>query len=209
MEAGVILNDSTGFNVIATLSIDNDMKIKIERIGKYIYRDEDYPTVGGFRYFHQIAADNVRVFWVLDDRGKYLLLIDKAESNLIDSLNISTELNYSNLFALSVDNSTIYVFYIDCFCKGWRTPTKLESTAPNFLKRYSTVDLSLIDSLCIPSPCTDSICLEYVSTSCERVGDYLVYFFMQTAHIEWYPPALLFIFDTRTNEANWLRVGWR
>jgi hypothetical protein len=41
------------------------------------------------------------------------------------------------------------------------------------------------------------------------VGDYIVYFFFREEHYTRYDPAMLFIFDTRTNEATWLRVGWR
>jgi hypothetical protein len=41
------------------------------------------------------------------------------------------------------------------------------------------------------------------------VGDYIVYYFFREEHYTRYDPAMLLIFDTRTNEATWLRVGWR
>ena len=41
------------------------------------------------------------------------------------------------------------------------------------------------------------------------VGPYIVYYFFGREGLNRYAPAMLFIFDTRTNEATWLRVGWR
>ncbi|UCC78547.1 MAG: hypothetical protein JSW64_09695 [Candidatus Zixiibacteriota bacterium] len=209
IDAGVLLDYIGKEHIIADLSINDEMKIEINKISVKDYSDELYPIIGGFRYFKKISDTNNRIFWDLEKQGEYILIIDTAESKLIDSLNISSELDYSKLFALSKDDSTIYIFYIDCFCEGWRNPTKLESLAPSYLKRFSAKDLSFIDSLYIPSPCTDSICFEQIWESCDIAGNYIVYFCMQTAHPEWYPPALLLIFDTRTNEATWLRVGWR
>lgn len=40
-------------------------------------------------------------------------------------------------------------------------------------------------------------------------GDYIVYYFFEDDWMGKFAPAMLFIFDTRTNEASWLRVGWR
>jgi hypothetical protein len=209
LEAGVVFDDSTRARIIASLSMNSDSKVVFNKIGEERYRDEDYPVIEGFRYFKRIAPDNDSVFWNIADNGNYILLLDVANEILIDSLNISTRAGYSCLFGLSEDNSTVYVFYVDCFCKGWRDPTELGSIAPSYLKRYSAADLSLIDSLYIPNPCTDSICLNHFWGTCDRIGNYMVYFYFETAHVEAYPPALLFIFDTRTNEASWLRVGWR
>jgi hypothetical protein len=41
------------------------------------------------------------------------------------------------------------------------------------------------------------------------VGDYVVYYFFRGTGKDRFDPAMLLIFDTRTNEATWLRVGWR
>jgi len=41
------------------------------------------------------------------------------------------------------------------------------------------------------------------------LGDYIVYYFFWGTGRARFDPAMLFIFDTRTNEATWLRVGWR
>jgi hypothetical protein len=41
------------------------------------------------------------------------------------------------------------------------------------------------------------------------VGDYIVVYFFDCELREGFLPAMLFIFDTRTNTARWLNVGWR
>ncbi len=43
----------------------------------------------------------------------------------------------------------------------------------------------------------------------DLVGPYFVYYFFGSQGLDIRAPAMLFIFDTRTNEATWLRVGWR
>ena len=41
------------------------------------------------------------------------------------------------------------------------------------------------------------------------VGNYIVVYFFDCELREGFLPAMLFIFDTRTNTARWLNVGWR
>jgi hypothetical protein len=43
----------------------------------------------------------------------------------------------------------------------------------------------------------------------DYADDYLVYYFAKGDGYQRFDPAYLLIFDTRTNEATWLRVGWR
>jgi hypothetical protein len=44
---------------------------------------------------------------------------------------------------------------------------------------------------------------------CDNIGPYMVYYYFAQEDYRYFSPAMLFIFDTRTNEATWLRVGWR
>jgi hypothetical protein len=69
-------------------------------------------------------------------------------------------------------------------------------------------NFSLIDSIQVP----DYPEGDYISGSsgvADVVGNYIVYYFGSSNDMEIFAPAMLFIFDTRTNQAAWLRVGWR
>ena len=207
---GVEYIDSTGANIIATLSINDEYDVVIKNLGENTYPDSIYPTIGGFRYFNKIDSQNDRVYWNVEKQGIYLLIIDKDKKQLIDSLNIVAQKEYFYIFGLSLDESKIYSFYIDCYCKDYlNDPGMLGKIDPSYLKRYSSADLSIVDSLDIPNPCSDSACIGENWAVCDRVDNYLVYFVTEMVHPEIFLPAKLFIFDTRTNQATWLRVGWR
>jgi hypothetical protein len=81
-------------------------------------------------------------------------------------------------------------------------------------------DNSIIDKLLIIDASNftrvDTILLStrdlYVSNEygfTDNIYPYMVYYFADSDCGECYDPAYLLIFDTRTNEAAWLRVGWR
>lgn len=76
------------------------------------------------------------------------------------------------------------------------------------LRRYDVRNFALMDSIPIPDyPEGDFISGSYGPA--ELVGPYIVYYFGESNDLGQLYPAMLFIFDTRTNEATWLRVGWR
>ena len=54
----------------------------------------------------------------------------------------------------------------------------------------------------------DAYAAQEVGTA-ESAGPYLYYYYFQQDGYGQFDPAYLLIFDTRTNEASWLRVGWR
>jgi hypothetical protein len=209
LKSTILYHDSTGAPIISQLTLDQDSKVVFNNIGEDIYRSKDYPIIGGFRYFNRIDPFFNRAYWNVANNGIYILLIDGSMEILIDSLNVSAPTKRSYLLGISPNYAKIYTFYIDCTCKGYEYYTEIDSIAPSYAKTFSSKDLSLIDSLNILNPCTDSICIDIAGASCHRVNDYLVYLIVSSVGIENFAPALLFIFDTRTNEATWLRVGWR
>jgi hypothetical protein len=76
------------------------------------------------------------------------------------------------------------------------------------LRRYSVNEFALLDSIPILDyPEGDFINGAYGPA--KVTGPYIVYYFGDSNDMGQLYPAMLFIFDTRTNEATWLRVGWR
>ncbi len=78
---------------------------------------------------------------------------------------------------------------------------------PN-LRRFNINTFELVDSL----PLLDYPEGDFISGSYgvgEVIGPYITYYFGEPGDMHVLYPAMLLIFDTRTNEATWLRVGWR
>ena len=120
------------------------------------------------------------------------LLGDRAEMNIVVGYNESA--------------NKIYTFI---------TPYKMYSYSPPV---YSADTMSM--AICIYNPSTldqtDSISYSvgesYAAMEigpAESLGPYLYYYYFWQDGYEGFDPAYLLIFDTRTNEATWLRVGWR
>jgi hypothetical protein len=200
------------------LSLDSNGKPLITPIGEVNDADSLYPQINGFRYFWKISQHNDSIYWDVsnDPRndGAYLLKLDVPNRRLLDSVYICDFGQVTPRFALSSNDSIIYAFILNESC--WAN-TEYGDTVipqPSFLKIFSTKDLSLLDSIPIPNPVPDSNCAsfgydDWDEDIYDRTGNYLVYFFMGSVAIERFVPAMLFIFDTRTNQATWLRVGWR
>ncbi len=171
--------------------------------------DLEYPAVGSFGYLNRISETNDRYYWDLIDRGMYLLNIDINDTLLVDSLYIGDNMDYSYLFALSPNDSLLYFFHLNSNVLGGPITEQKVTIDPSYLKVFQAGSFMAVDSIPIQYP---SLAYGYTYAevgNCDRVGPFLVYYFFHGEDYRYFSPAMLFIFDTRTNEATWLRVGWR
>ena len=189
------------------LNPDHHLSIADSRENRF--RDDEHPIISGFRFFNRMRNGNNRIYWNLIDRGMYLLNIDVTNRILIDSLNVGNDMDYSYLFALSSDDSLIYFFHINSNILGGPEEQQKKSIGPSYLLGFRASSLILVDSIPIIYPSLDYGYSFAEIGNCDWVGPYLVYYFFHGEDYRYFSPAMLFIFDTRTNEATWLRVGWR
>jgi len=171
--------------------------------------DADYPEIGGFRYFKRVAPFNDRYYWAANSNGVYILVIGFHDSTLINSTLVCTSRAQANIFALSPGDSLIYCFFINYNSLGGPEAFRKTGIDPSYLITFAPESLAQIDSLSLPSPSLDYGYVQPETGICDKVGPYLVYYFFLQESYKYFSPAMLFIFDTRTNEATWLRVGWR
>ena len=170
--------------------------------------DSPPDSIGTFSEFHRIDSNNNEYYWCLNERGVYLLALDVPHLTLNDSLNIDHDFRHANLLALSSVDSTIFSFSINYNIMNGPLSLQKRDVYPSYLIRYKMDQLEILDSVPISNPPdSDYVMAEY--GICNKVGPYFVYFFFSGEDYRYFSPAMLFIFDTRTNEATWLRVGWR
>jgi hypothetical protein len=191
------------------INLRSDNGVQFSRIEEDPYIDSDYPAISGFRYFEKIAKRNHSLYWNTTSNGRYLLSIDIQNNILIDSLRLGSSGDYSNLFGLSDNDSLIYAFFMNYNYLGHPLSMQKLEIDPSYVKIFSSADFSLVDSIDIIYPPIDSGYVGRETGSIDKVGPYFVYFFFSGEDYRYFSPAMLFIFDTRTNEATWLRVGWR
>jgi hypothetical protein len=191
------------------LGLDRARRLNIAEGQEYHFIDAEYPSIGGFRFFKRIRQSNDRLYWVVANSGVYLLILDLNQRSLIDSLNIGNNMDYSYLFAISSDDSLIYSFHVNSNVVGGPEDQQKLIIDPSFLMKYNSSTLHPVDSIAIQYPSLDSGYTFAELGLCDWVGPNLVYYFFLGEDYCYFSPAMLFIFDTRTNEATWLRVGWR
>lgn len=133
---------------------------------------------------------------------------------LLNSINIVIDTVLSDSISdrshiLAVTDTLLYDFNLN-----WEFYSKSlnksfdENRIASHVRIYNVADFALIDSFAV----ADYPRGDYPDQSfdvADVVGPYIVYYFFGREGLTRYAPAMLFIFDTRTNEATWLRVGWR
>lgn len=194
--------------MLGTLQLMPNDSISLMPLGREPIMD-DYPEIGPFHNYNRVNLNNNQIQWSVVNRNLYLLSFNTTHALLLDSLRIASNLYYSHLLQMSLNDSLIYVFYINCNRVGGSPNNQKITIDPSYLIKYHFPDLTSIDTINVPYPQLDSGYVSCERGRCDWVGPYLVYYFFQGEDQGYFSPAMLFIFDTRTNEARWLRVGWR
>jgi hypothetical protein len=177
-----------------------------------------FGPLGPFSYLEPVDVSN-NLYLGLVNYMQYIVRTDARRAHMIDTLRLNT----ANLLAnpvladsisdrshiLAVKDSLLYDFNLNAEFYGdvlRRTP-EMGRIAPH-LRLYRLADFAPLDSILV----TDYPPGDYPSgefATADVVGPYIVHYFFSGEGLTRYAPAMLFIFDTRTNEATWLRVGWR
>jgi hypothetical protein len=177
-----------------------DLDLRNPRPADYTYGL--YERLGPFSYLKELAPE-INLY-----RGiGYIIRTDEPRTAILDTLRLENTPYRSHI--VSVIDTIIYDFNLN-----WEMHT--EYTQKNYgqdwidshLRLYRLSDFTLLDSI----PVADYPAGDYPNQTFDMadvVGPYIVYYFFGREGLTRYAPAMLFIFDTRTNEATWLRVGWR
>jgi hypothetical protein len=195
-----------------TLGADFRFTLRNQRPGDYAY--DLYPGLGPFSYLRgfepqinlykgfgciiRTDSDRTRILDTLRLNTQYILVDTAMSTNIADRSHIVAIID-----TLLFDFNLNYEFYGETITKTYD-----EERIDSHLRIYRISDFAPIDSI----PVADYPPGDYPDGTfdvADVVGPYIVYYFFGREGIWKYAPAMLFIFDTRTNEATWLRVGWR
>jgi hypothetical protein len=142
---------------------------------------------------------------------RYWIARVNNHSNVSDSIMIESAHRASTVFAYHHQRDKLYVFHINYENHG-----KFADTQKNYGQDWITPEVLIYDPstlrLLERHEIADFDSANYPGNErgmADIVGDYIVYYFFEDDWMGRFSPAMLFIFDTRTNEARWLRVGWR
>jgi hypothetical protein len=199
-----------------TLGRDFSLVLRNRRPDNYSY--DLYPGLGPFINLQPIAsatniyrANHNYESFVVKTNPERSMIADtlKLISNgiLIDSVLSDSISDRSHI--LAVIDTLVYDFNLNYEFYGETiTKTRDLGRIDSHVRLYRLSDFTPLDSI----PVADYPPGDYPDGTfdvADVVGPYIVYYFFGREGLTRYAPAMLFIFDTRTNEATWLRVGWR
>ena len=192
------------YNIGGEICLDDNGKIYLIPAIRFYPESEDSVEIGGIKNTFKFTTNNNQLYWALPDSSVYIINVDRDTDKLNAITNVHVTEDYSYLFGLDGD-SLVYSFIINANYVGLNDTL----SRPSFVKIYRSDDFALLDSVTIKMP---PLKYGYVLNeygSCDEIGPYLVYYYFSGEGMGIFSPAMLFIFDTRTYETTWLRVGWR
>jgi hypothetical protein len=170
----------------------------------------DILYLGSFQDLHRLNGNQNYIYYSLSDSGYILIKLDPSNTRIIST--IPTAIHHSSaIFAYHSTRNKLYLFHLNYERHG-----KYKEYEKNYgddwinpeVFIYDPESFTLIDHLPLADFSPGNYTLRERGQA-DIIGDYIVYYFFEDEWMGRFNPAMLFIFDTRTNEATWLRVGWR
>jgi len=184
--------------------LKNNLRFRLKNQRPVGYHPHRFIELDRFTFYEPI--DTLKQLYKANSSGNRFILKTDREV-IFDSLQQNNDPERSLVFASK--DSLLYVFHQNYeFYGKMIQKSRDDDWIQSHVLIYDGNDFSLVDSIAIP----DYPEGEYIAGDfgvADVVGDYIVHYFFPKGGLEDFEPAMLFIFDTRTNETTWLRVGWR
>jgi hypothetical protein len=190
------LNNNNGFRFLRNVAVD---EIPGSR-----------GNIDGFALLRRVwGADNYHLYHSFHNTQYWLVKLNGNLDAAIDSVQLRQSGGQATIYAFHPQRNKFYCFHLNYEMHGKFVTKNREDyyTDPEVLI-YDPETLQLLERHYV----TDYPEGNYPGKEnglADVMGDFIVYYFFEDDWMGIYAPAMLFIFDTRTNEATWLRVGWR
>ncbi len=167
-------------------------------------------NLDGYSLLRKIwESDRYHLYHSFYNSQYWLVKLNDGNDAVVDSLQLRQSGGQATIYAYHPDRNRFYCFHLNYEMHGQYTHKYREDyyIEPEVLI-YDPISLELLEQL----PVADYPEGDYPGREngiADVVGDFIVYYFFEDDWMGRFNPAMLFIFDTRTNEATWLRVGWR
>jgi hypothetical protein len=202
--------DDSSFSEKAAFILSNRGILSRARALNFDYRPDNFLRIANFSNISPLNNPFYSIYWDVDDSfDVYFLKINLNGNQITSSLSVGDFISYSKIFGISPIDSMLYVFSLSYDIPHISGPLATRNNRQSYLKKYNSTDFSLVDSIPIPNIESDTDYVRNELGPCEIAGPFMVYYFFKSDDYRYFSPAMLFIFDTRTNQATWLRVGWR
>lgn len=182
---------------------------RLQLVDRYVFdtAHEVYPVIGG-----HIAPDglcklgSISYYHGIIDDGQVLLFSADSTNNIINQLIIGNRAQEVVVVGCNSSDSIIYSILLRFTYSTFSPPDTSEPAIQNEIIRINATNFTIIDTTLV-DPGEAYFAKEYGTANI--IDNYLLYYFSLGECGDCFVSAYLLIFDTRTNQATWLRVGWR
>jgi hypothetical protein len=173
-------------------------------------------NIGSFEYVIKVPFDtaNQLYYTIHKDSQWWLVKLNEELNAVVDSTQLRFSGGAATLFAYHPDRAKFYCLHVNYEMHTGNVDS--DSVYKRREDYYINPDVIIYDPQTLEileqHSVTDYPEGEYPGKDnglADVVGDFIIYYFFDKEEYYRYDPAMLLIFDTRTNETTWLRVGWR
>jgi hypothetical protein len=201
--------DNNGKSLWGNLLLDSSRHLEIQFTRNENYDTINYPRILKFRGFCKLSSTNNNLYWDATPDGEYIIKMNVSIRSVQDTCRLTDDGHYNCLVGLAPGDSIIYVLNVYNHISAEPESLARITSDQGYTKLLRASNFAVMDSIPIEDPPVEAGYIGGGMGPCDRVGPYLVYYFSNSQDYRQFFPAMLFIFDTRNNQASWLRVGWR
>ncbi len=204
-----LYEENTGVWEESKLLFDRDNRL-IEQSSRNLTR-QDLESIMVGNYVEPdiiFSQDTISYYWGYEDVGEnsYVNLLAVIDSDIIFEKRIADRVSANIIVGFNSETNMIYAFILPFKLLSYNPIEQSpENITPEILV-ISPDNFEIVQTLNIDM---GDIYLGRETGNCSSFDSYLYYYFFLQDGVGRYDPAYLLIFNTRTNEASWLRVGWR
>lgn len=209
--------DSSGTSIlpVGLYSLDNNYNFRYLRSVNLSEEPGTIRNIGSFEYVIKVPFDTVnQLYYAIQNSQWWLVKLNEELNAAVDSAQLRFSGGAATLFAYHPVRDRFYCLHVN-----YEMHTGDVDSDSVYKRRedyYINPDVVIYDPQSLEileqHPVTDYPEGESPGQDdglADVIGDFIVYYFFNKDGPYRYDPAMLLIFDTRTNETIWLRVGWR
>jgi hypothetical protein len=202
------LDEQAGWVISQFVYGSDSHKLALIRSQPFDTAHKKYPVVG--KYVNPTKIFNIgnRSFYynLWGGDGDIILFSADSLNQVTNQMEIGNEGREAVIIGCNALDSTIYDIVLKFKIMSFSPPDTSEDSVKDEIIRISANDFAIKDTIPL-NPGAAYFANE--NGTAEFMNGYLYYYFTLTEGGDVFSPAYMLIFDTRTNETTWLRVGWR
>lgn len=185
----------------------NDYRLHLNNRGEIGEDNDSLLVIGPYAnptLFH--SSQNSRYYWVMFAGAHVTILRTDIHNNILQEFVAGDKTISSVLIGYNDIDNNIYIITLRYNLLSYSPPVISPDSIYDKITIIDPSNFSELDNISLDS---EPFVISNEIGTLDFINQLFVYYYFESEDYRSFQPAYLLIFDTRTNEATWLRVGWR